>query len=131
MTDQIKKFEGEFAFLSNKHASTFYHLGVKYKTVSHAYYALRVKSELDAKKIISCKDVDEAIKQGKTFKSKDDWRIIAKETMRELLRKKFESPFLKEKLLSTKDLILGDERNFVGQLLMELREKLKNEKNDD
>jgi len=125
----IDKFEGEFAFLSNSYPSTFFYQGIKYKSVTQAYYALKAKNEADSKKIRDMKDVSEIVRYGKTIVVKDDWQSCCRQIMKDLLLQKFDNPFLSERLLKT-TAVLGNGRNFVGELLMEVRKEL-TKSNDD
>lgn len=127
----IKKFTLEYEFLSNSYPSTFFYHNVKYKSVAHGYYSLKAKNESDAVLIRGCLTATEAIKLGKTKISQDNWQAICESVMKDLLRQKFDNPFLSHKLLETKDEILGDTKNFVGKLLMEVREELKLKKKHD
>jgi predicted NAD-dependent protein-ADP-ribosyltransferase YbiA (DUF1768 family) len=132
MKKQIREFSGEHDFLSNKHPSTFHYEGVKYKSVAHAYYSLKLKNQKDADRVRKCKTAEDAMKESRACESREDWQDIAKETMKSLLYAKFSSNiFLSPKLLSTGDAILGDGRNFVGSLLMEIRDKISKEKSPD
>lgn len=128
MSDKIKKFEGEFDFLSNLHPSTFYFKSVKYKSVVHAYQSLKAKHERDAIRIRSIKSPSDVIKEGRAVEIKNDWQATCQEIMYELLYVKFNTNiFLRPKLIATGKRELGDERNFVGKLLMEVREKIIND----
>lgn len=128
--EQIKKFNGEYDFLSNSYPSTFFYKGIKYKNVSQAYYYLKAKNEIDAIKILNFKNVTDAIKYGKLALPKDDWQTCCKQIMEDLLIQKFDNPFLSERLLKTGDSTLGDGKNFVGELLMKIRSQLQKENND-
>ena len=132
MKDRIKDFTGEFDFLSNKFTSTFYYKGTKYKSVAHAYQSLKAKHDGDATKIRNAKTATEAIKEGRGVEVKSDWQETCKDLMEELLYLKFSTNvFLKPKLLATGVCQLGDGRNFVGELLMKVRERIKGEKSED
>lgn len=121
---KIEKFEFDFAFLANDYPSTFIYKGIKYKTVSHAYYALKAENSDDAKRIREYQDVREAIKEGKKAKTKNTWQSECRNIMKELLIEKFNNPFLRPRLIETGEAVLGNGKNFVGELLMEVRNEI-------
>lgn len=125
MSDRIEKFVGEYAFLSNTHKSTFFYDGVKYTSVSQAYYVLRAMHDDDKKRIMSFSDASEMVRFGKTVDPREGWQIVNKDIMKLLLKEKFSSPFLADKLVKTGNAVLGNGRNFLGELLMEIRDQLK------
>ena|SRR5690606_4755848 len=125
---QIKKFIGENEFLSNHHASTIVYKGTKYKTVTHAYQSLKCKHPTDAALVRSALTPEDAVTKARSCARRDDWQLVCGGIMLELLRLKFENPFLAPRLVATGDVVLGDGRNFVGKLLMEVRRELNSEK---
>lgn len=128
----IQKFDGEFAFLSNKAPSTFFYKGIKYKTVVHAYQSLKAKYELDAIKIRSAKTPEEAIKIAKSVQTKENWQTACREVMYELIYQKFKTnDFLKPKLLATKGKTLSEGKTFVGELLMDVRKQIEEEEENE
>lgn len=127
MNNRIEKFEGLYEFLSNKHPSTLYYKGLKYKSVAHAYQSLKAKHDTDANRIRNCKTSTEAIQEGRKSEVKDGWQDLASDIMKELIYQKFDNVFLRPKLLETDGIELGNKRNFVGTLLMEIREQIKEE----
>jgi len=127
----IKKFEGEHEFLSNLFISTFIHNGIKYKSVAHAFYSLKCKNLNDRIRIRETKDVKEAIRESKKVPIVDTWQVECRNVMKELIRQKFENPFLMPRLLETNEQWLGDGKNFVGEILMEIRDEFRNKSTQD
>lgn len=121
MNEPIVNFEGEFEFLSNSYPSTFVHNGIKYKSVAHAYYSLKAQDPQESIKIREMKIVKEAISYGKKVRGIDTWQRDCRRIMKELLQQKFNNPFLLPRLLETGDRELGNGKNFVGSILMEIR----------
>jgi len=128
MQQKIEKFVGEFEFLSNHHKSALSFHGVIYPTATHAYQAQKLESDFDRKKAASIQNPTDVIRFVKTCKRVQNWQDQARIVMKKVLRKKFENPFMKCRLIDTGDALLGDGRNFVGELLMEIREEIKLEK---
>lgn len=121
----IVRFEGPYAFLANDHPSTFMYLGVRYPTVSHAYYALRARDASQAALYVAGAPVKVAIACGKRLVPREGWQDESEQVMLGLLRAKFDGPFLGPRLLQTGDAVLGDGRNFVGRLLMQVRQEMR------
>lgn len=131
-TTKITHFSGVYEFLSNKCCSTFFHKSIKYKTVTHAYQSLKMVHKKDAEKVRLCPTPELAIKTARGLEKRKDWGDISEATMRELLFLKFSSNvFLLPKLLETGEQPLGDDINFVGRLLMDIREELSQTYNND
>lgn len=139
------RFEDEYFFLSNMYPLQFTVKEVKY-TSSESYYQARKASNLnDFLKIANSKPF--VSKQlGRKVKIVKNWNDIRIKVMEEALYYKFNSSLeLREKLISTSNLPLvedntwndkfwgvcnGKGENNLGKLLMELREKIKEEKNE-
>lgn len=83
----------------------------------------------------------EAKKWGTTIPIRQDWEDVNLDIMRELTRKKFSHPSFAKKLLDTGDIVIeetnywhdtfwgvcnGIGENWLGKILMEVREELKN-----
>jgi ribA/ribD-fused uncharacterized protein len=151
MNRVILKFRGEFFFLSNFYPCKVEYEGVVYPSVENAYQASKTAPHRRREFVdISPK---EAKKRGKKVPLLQGWEGRKVEIMKELVWKKFsQNEELKEKLLETGNAILtegntwGDEfwgvnlrkkdesspwsykgKNMLGQILMEVREKLRNE----
>jgi ribA/ribD-fused uncharacterized protein len=142
----IDHFRQEFGFLSNFYAAPIYVDGVRYPSVEHAYHAHKTFDETSRKLIREAKTPVIAKKLGYAVKLREDWLDVRVSLMKIFVKKKFENPFLKELLLATEDAILiegntwGDKfwgvcrgvgENHLGRILMEVREELKRENDED
>lgn len=140
----IDRFTREtgYEFLSNFHPSTVRFEGMLYPTVEHAYQASKTRDPKLRKIIASAPGPWEAKKLGKGLVLREDWEKIKTDIMRRLIREKFQNPFLSHKLLKTGDSQLvmnnkwndrfwgicrGAGENWLGKILMDVREELKNE----
>jgi len=137
----IKGFFGEYRWLSNFWYSSVEYDGLIYPTVEHAYQAAKTYSIADREIIKQANAPSDAKRLGKRVKIRDDWHLVKIDVMKDLLRKKFTLPALREKLLATGDSPLeeantwGDTfwgtceglgQNKLGELLMEVRNELHN-----
>jgi N-glycosidase YbiA len=126
--------------LSNFHPSTIYIDGKAYPTVEHAYQAYKTLNESSREIIRKAKTPGEAKKLGRALELRPDWEIVRISLMRRFLLQKFENPLLRDYLLSTGDSELihnntwndrfwgvcrGSGQNWLGKLLMEVREEYK------
>lgn len=138
--NKIESFQGEHRFLSN-----FWHVyvtydGEVYPTVEHAYQAAKTLNP-EFRKAICYATTGEAKRMGRQVPMRPDWEAIKIDVMRDLLKQKFtEEPELRELLLATGDAELiegntwndyfwgvcnGNGQNWLGKLLMEVREAVK------
>lgn len=142
MTDKpkaIRRFFGEYRFLSNFYPVTVPMDGLDYSSVEHAYQAAKTTSRKDRKAISECTTPGEAKKLGQKVEMRPDWDDVKISIMRDLLKKKFSYRRLKKALLETGDAYLeegntwGDRfwgvcndigENNLGKLLMEIRDEL-------
>ena len=102
----ITSFVGPNRFLSNFWLAPIHYEGYTYPTVEHAYQAAKT---LDEKAKISIKNAETAVaakRMGRSVKIRVDWDKIKDRVMLELLRLKFDTTGLKERLLATGDAIL-------------------------
>lgn len=129
-----------YPFLSNFHPSTIIVEGKAYKTVEHAYQAHKTIDEPSRETIRNSKDPATAKKLGRGVQMRSDWDDVKVGLMRDFIRKKFENPFLRPKLMETGDAELvygntwndrfwgvcrGSGLNWLGRILMEVREELR------
>ena len=134
-----------YPFLSNFHPSTIYIDGKPYATVEHAYQAHKTKDESTREIVRLAKGPAEAKKLGHSFPVRDDWDSVKIDLMRSFLKKKFENPFLRPLLAATDDddlvygntwndrfwgVCRGSGQNWLGKLLMEIREDIKKHDSD-
>lgn len=143
--EPIERFVAHNAFLSNFYDSTVYVDRKRYATVEHAYQAAKTNDEESKRLIREAKTPAIAKKLGRAVKIRDDWDAIKIEVMTDLVRKKFESPFLAAMLLETgtRDIIevnywndrfwgvcKGVGENWLGKILMQVREEIRASKDD-
>ena len=136
METKISEFKDEFAFLSNFWPNT----GI---TVEHKFQAAKTDDVWWKIQILHEENPGKAKRLGRKCPIVSDWEEIKTDVMLNLLREKFSNLELKEKLLSTGDLILEEGNtwndtfwgicppnsnnglNTLGRLLMQVREELK------
>ena len=143
----INRFDGEYAFLSNFAHRPITFKGKTWVTVEHIFQAAKTLDEDMREQIRIASTPGKAKQIGRTVHLRPDWEQIKQEVMLKCIRLKFRQyPGLKERLLSTEDAVLiegntwhdniwGDcscqkcrERkgeNLLGQILMQVREELK------
>jgi ribA/ribD-fused uncharacterized protein len=145
MTQEIKRFDGDYRFLSNFGACVpFEHEGITYPTTEHFYQAMKSLATETRQKIADMKTPGETKKAGKKLAIRPDWESVKEDVMRLALKLKFvEGSDLAQDLLDTGDAKLiegntwgdtywgvdlrtGVGQNRLGKLLMERREELKN-----
>jgi ribA/ribD-fused uncharacterized protein len=140
--DRFTKQSGH-EYLSNFYPSTIRFEGVLYPTVEHAYQASKT-TDLKLREIIrKAPGPMEAKKLGKCLQLREDWENVRIDIMRCLIKEKFSNPFLSHLLIKTKDADLimnnlwndrfwgvcrGTGENWLGKILMEIREELSLEK---
>lgn len=122
--------------------------GLHWATVEHYFQAQKFSDKAYQKKIRMAKTPILAAVLGRDRKQKlrKDWESVKVGVMRQALMAKYtQHPELRELLLSTNDLKLvehtpndsfwgdggnGKGNNMLGRLLMEIRQKLRNERNN-
>lgn len=139
----IASFTGPHRFLSNFWPCCVVLDGCSYRTVEHAYQAAKTLDEEDRRRIRTTHDAAGAKHRGKHVEVRIDWEAIKVDVMRSLLRQKFSTDPLRTKLLRTGNATLvegnwwgdtfwgvcgGKGQNVLGQLLMEIRTELKQQK---
>ena len=112
-------YTGDLAFLSNSYVSSVYIDGKRYPTVAHAYVAMKTTDETLRASVRALKTPREAYSVGHKFKVRPDWNTIRDQTMLDILRKKFVSPFLADQLRNVSDEQLGD--GWLASLLRKVR----------
>lgn len=135
----IDSFCGEYRFLSNFYPSSIEYKGVKYPTVEHAFQATKSLDLDDRLFIAKLETPGKAKRAGRNLILRKDWEEIKIEVMRELLVLKFKDDSLANKLKKTEPHELiegntwgdkfwgvcnGEGQNWLGKLLMEIREEL-------
>ena len=139
----IDKFDGKYAFLSNFYSSPIqpFDDGILYPTVEHAFQAQKTLNISIRKEIAAQPTPGKAKAIGRNIILRSDWRDIRIQVMYRALKAKFKDTELAQKLLSTGNEKLvegnwwGDKywgvcdgigENNLGELLMKIREELKN-----
>jgi len=139
MTLPIKRFRGDYAFLSNFHPANIRMSTNLYRSVEHAYQAAKTLDSDQRHMIQMCVTAAEAKHLGATVTLQPLWETIKISTMYCLLRTKFSvrgNPDLLRKLLATGSRELIEENrhgdrywgtcggvghNWLGKLLMQVR----------
>jgi ribA/ribD-fused uncharacterized protein len=142
---EIKRFDGEYSFLSNFFPCQIEYGGVLYQTSEHAYQSTKTLVPEERQLIIESSSPGKAKRLGRRKEDggivtlRPDWYDVRLGTMRVILEAKFAIPELEEKLLSTGNLriiegnswgdvywgvdsVTGIGKNMLGQLLMQIRE---------
>lgn len=132
-------FRGPYAFLSNFHDAPVKLDGVTYPSVEHAYMAAKTTNPIQRMAIYSCKTPADAKRMGRKVTLRPDWDKVKLSVMEDLLRQKFQIPYLKMMLLHTGETPLVEEntwgdkywgtcygvgQNNLGRLLMKIRDEL-------
>lgn len=144
MTDsknRIESFSGTYRFLSNFWMVEVMLYDVMYKSVEHAYQAAKSVDEAYKKAIQEAPTPGEAKRLGKKAPLRPDWEQVKIDFMRYLVSYKFTMHHdLGKKLLATghKELVEGNTwgdkfwgvcngegQNWLGRILMETRERLR------
>lgn len=139
---KIDGFFGPYRFLSNFWLAPVVLYDITYPSVEHAYQAAKSTDPQYQVRIREAPTPREAKKLGLQAPLRPDWESVKIDFMRYLVWNKFSShEHLKEKLLATGDAELiegnnwgdvfwgvckGQGHNWLGRILMETRERLKN-----
>lgn len=136
----IDSFQGEHRFLSNFWPATVWFEGFTYASVEHAYVAAKTLDQAERMIICQMASPGAAKRYGRKLALRPDWETVKVQIMDDLLRRKFEHPELRQKLIDTGDdtpLIEGNTwgdtfwgvcngvgQNMLGTLLMTIRAEL-------
>ena len=143
----IVLFDGEYNFLSNFYPSPFEWNGITFPAVENWFQAWKTTDEDEFYAIATADTPGKSKRLGRKCTLRPDWEAIKVDVMRAGLKYKFQNPELRNKLLSTGDEELvegntwhdrtwgrcicekcgGQGQNLLGQLLMELRNEIRNE----
>lgn len=143
----INSFSGDFSFLSNFYDAKVFFEGLNYPTVEHAFQAAKSLDPVERRNIKEARTAGLAKRLGRKVNLRKDWDFVKVDVMLQLLRLKFKNPILKQKLIDTEGFDLeegnnwgdmfwgvcsktGVGKNWLGKLLMQVREEVKNEKSD-
>jgi ribA/ribD-fused uncharacterized protein len=142
----IAFFRGRWEFLSNFYPSEVKLKGKTYPTVEHAFQAAKTLDEADRERIRLAETAGQAKAMGRKVALRSGWAVgnngIRVQVMRALLKQKFApGTELAQKLLDTEDREIvegntwndtfwgvcnGKGKNRLGELLMAIREELRN-----
>ena len=138
----IDHFTDDYFFLSNFYMHPVTYEGVTYPSSEHAYQAAKSLDRDQRLEVSKIKRAGDAKKAGQRLTLRPGWdKGVKLEVMRDILRIKFSDYSLRNRLLETGDRELiesntwndtfwgvcnGHGRNWLGKLLMELREEIKN-----
>ncbi len=143
MGTKINKFRSVFFFLSNFYMAPVTYNGQQFTNSEAAFQAQKCKYEKDKEQFLQL-DPSAAKKLGYKVVIRDDWEEVKVSIMKDIVTAKFtQNPVLKDKLLATEDAYLeegndwGDKtwgtvngvgKNYLGKILMEVREILRSPK---
>ena len=136
----IKKFRGEYSWLSNFQKVKIEYLGIVYDSVEHAYISAKSDDDKWKQKCLRF-DCSYLKRESKKLSKKKDWKLLKYDIMKELLIKKFNQEPFRQKLIDTGDMYIqegntwndtyfgvclktGKGENNLGKLIMEIRSTL-------
>lgn len=141
----IKSFDGNFAFLSNFMPAEVVFEGHHYPTVEHAFQAAKSLNPIVRLGIRNAPTPGKAKQLGRQCKLRADWDQVKYNIMKDLVRQKFGFSSYKKLLLATGNAYIeegntwgdtiwgrvdGKGLNWLGIILMEIREELRAESDD-
>lgn len=142
----ITEFRGQWTKLSNYSLGSVWYKDKMYPSAEHAYQAQKSTDPQIQAKIRNAPTPNIAKKLARTVELRPDWEAIKVDIMEEILREKFSQEPEKSILLSTgnQELIegnwwgdrfwgqcpVGNGMNWLGKLLMKIREELWNDRNN-
>jgi ribA/ribD-fused uncharacterized protein len=144
-TPQLIRFVGDKRFLSSYYPSTIYINGQSYPTLEHAWQGLKTNDVEERELIRKAPTPSEAKKLGQCVTLRDGWREDKLTIMEELVKKKFDNPFLSEMLLTIKDeeivvqgrwlnefwgVVNNVGKNEFGKILTKVRNQLQEQRNE-
>ena len=136
----INEFRGKYYFLSNFYTANVEYKGIKYLNNESAFQSCKLK-DIEKRKSFSHLNPSEAKRKGRRVQLRNDWEEVKYDIMLDIVRAKFtQNEDLKIKLLETGDAYLeegntwgdriwgvcdGRGKNWLGKILMQVREELK------
>lgn len=137
----ITDFRGEYRWLSNFHEIDIEYQGHVYPSTEHAYQAAKTVNLEEREKVRIAKTPGKARRLGQKVTMMSAWGLVRRtQTMRSLIRKKFQDLGLRAKLLATERQHLvegntwgdkfwgvceGEGLNHLGRILMDIREEVR------
>ncbi len=140
----IDRFREEYEFLSNFYPAKLEYEGITYYNSEAAYQAQKCRN-IEDRILFAEMYSNEAKKFGRTIEIREDWDEVKVEIMRAIVNKKFsQNSILAKRLVETGEKLLiegnywhdvfwgvdlktGEGENYLGKILMELREQYKKE----
>jgi ribA/ribD-fused uncharacterized protein len=136
----IDRFDGEHRFLSNFLPEPVVFARIEYPTVEHAFQAAKTHDRALKLAVTAAPSPGAAKRMGRKLPLRADWERVKTDIMRTLVRLKFSThQELRELLLATREARLIEEntwddtfwgvckgkgQNWLGRILMEVREEL-------
>lgn len=132
----IDHFDGDYKFLSNFYPVEVMYENIVYPSVEHAYQAAKTDDLETRLRIRNLATAGQAKREGGKVKLKQDWHLLKRRIMEELLIQKFKHPELRAMLMATEgyDLVEGNYwgdtywgiyngkgHNYLGKILMSIR----------
>ncbi len=111
----INGFNGQYKFLSNFFKKRINFRGKYYDTSEHAYAAYKATNDGDHRLVQMQSSPRMAKIIGQEIKCVDDWEDIKYDLMLEIVRKKFQDPYLFELLIQTHPHYLEESNNWHDQ----------------
>lgn len=137
---KIDRFDGGYDFLSNFFMHPVTLDGVVYPSNEHAYQAAKTLDAGERELVRLRTTPAQAKRMGRKVTLRPDWERIKIGVMEDLVRQKFNSPGLKERLLATGNdeleegntwgdrfwgTVNGVGQNHLGKILMKIRDEVK------
>lgn len=140
MSNIIKKFSGEYRFLSNFYPCDITYNGISYNSTENAYQAQKTDDIL-IQKFIATVTPAKSKSIGSELSLSDDWDTRKIKVMYDINKLKYNIPELKELLLSTGNMLIiegnfwndrtwgvclktNKGENILGELLMQIRTEI-------
>lgn len=143
----IESFHDAHYYLSNFYENPMKVGGKTFKSNEHFFQASKAGNPEDFEYVRASSTPSISKKRGREIKMRGDWDNVKNAIMTQGLRAKFTDPELRQRLLDTGDATLiegnrwhdcywgrcdcsnhgGDGQNWLGRLLMQLREELRKE----
>ena len=144
--DTINRFRDEYFFLSNFYPAPVKYEGITYANSEAAFQAQKCADKKDRMRFAALSAGD-AKRLGRRVSLRSDWEAVKIEIMKEIVHSKFtQNDDLKEKLIALQDVYLeegndwgdriwgtvrGSGQNLLGKILMEVRDELIREKQEE
>ena len=136
----ITEFQPPYRWLSNFTPCTIMTFGETFASVEHAYQAAKSADPESRRQFIGI-TAGRAKRLGRKLPIRSDWYLIKLEVMRDLTRRKYETPELRDLLLATGDTHIiegntwgdtfwgvcgGRGLNHLGRIIMDTRGEIQN-----